>query len=114
MKKGIPVSKCFLLLILISILAGIVAAETSFSTGSYISVSTSASVQGTINETVSLTKSTIGGGLEKTELRNSYTSVNPFGLSWRSHLTVNSDKEAIWVDYSRTGQLPWLSWKQFL
>jgi hypothetical protein len=111
MKQGRTVTRYILLLSLICILAGTAAAGATFSSGGYITISTSASVQGTINETVSLTKST--GAMEKTELRSSYTSVNPLGLSWRSHLSVDSDEESAWVAYSRSGDLPRLSWKQY-
>ncbi|MDD1705491.1 MAG: hypothetical protein LUQ12_00455 [Methanoregulaceae archaeon] len=114
MKEGITSTKWILVLILISFLVSMVAAETAFSTGSIISISTSASVQGTVNETVSLTRSSIGGGIEKAELHNSYTSVNPSGLSWRSHLSVNSNEGVAWVDYSRMGGFPSISWRQFL
>jgi hypothetical protein len=112
MKQGRTVTIYILLLSLICIFAGIAAADATFYSGSSISTSTSASVVGTINETVSMTKTTLGGAIEKTELTDSYTSVNPFGLSWRSHLSANSDGESAWVDYTRTGDLPRLSWRQ--
>jgi hypothetical protein len=112
MKEGRTATTYILLLLLISIFAGIAAADATFYSGSSISTSTSASVVGTINETVSMTKTTLGGEIEKTELTNSYTSVNPFGLSWRSHLSANSDGESAWVDYTRTGDLPRLTWRQ--
>jgi len=118
MKQGRTVTIYILLLSLICILAGIATAGPVFSSGDFfststsatLSTSTSASVQGTINETVSFTKTTIGGDKEKTELTNSYTSVNPFGLSWRSLLSVNADQESARVDYTRTGDLPQISW----
>jgi hypothetical protein len=118
MKQGRTVTKYILLLSLICILAGIAAAGPVFSSGDYfststsatLSTSTSASVQGTINETVSFTKTTIGGDKEKTELTSSFTSVNPFGLSWRSLLSVNADQESARVDYTRNGDLPQISW----
>lgn len=107
------VTGCILLLLLICLCGGFVTAET-FSAGSFISISTSASVQGTVNETVSLTRTSIGGGLDKAEFQNSYISVNPSGLSWRSHLSAGSDEKGAWVDYTRTGGLPRISWRQLL
>ena len=101
-----------MLLILTGFLAGTAAAEVLFSTGGAITTSTSVSVQGTVNETVSLTKKTIGS-TDKTVLSNSYTMLNPSSLTWHSHLTLNSDNEAAWVDYVREGGLPRISWKQY-
>jgi hypothetical protein len=111
MKEGRTITRYILLLSVLCILAGIAAADTAFYSGCSISTSTSASVQGTVNETVSLTKST--GGMDKTELRSSYTSENPLGLSWRSHLSVNSDEESARVAYSRSGGLPRLTWNLY-
>lgn len=116
MKQGKTVTTGILLLVIIGIFVGIAAAEQTFYSGCYISASTttSASVQGTINETVSFTKTTFGGDVEKTELRTSYSSVDPFGLSWRSHVSVHADEGATRVDYTRSGDLPDIHWREYL
>ena len=111
MEKKLTVTTIIILLIAMNFLLGNAAADVVFSTGGAISTSTSVSVQGTLNETVSLTKSTVGS-TEKNVLSNTYTMQNPSGLSWHSHLMVNSDQEKVWVDYFRTGSLPRISWKQ--
>lgn len=118
MNEEKTVTKYILLLSLIFILTGVAAADQVFSSGDFfststsatLSTSTSASVQGTINETVSFTKTTLGGNKEKTEYTNVYTSEIPMGRSWRSSLSVNADQESAQVDYSRTGDLPLISW----
>jgi hypothetical protein len=118
MKKGRTITRYILLLSLICIFTGIAAAEPAFSSGDYFSTITSASlssststyVQGTVEETVTFTKTTMSGEIQKTEFTNSFASENPIGLSWRSSLSVNSDKESAWVDYSRSGSLPTISW----
>jgi hypothetical protein len=116
MKEKRTLTPYILLLLIIGIFVGIAAAEQTFYSGCYISASTttSASVQGTINETVSLTKTTFGGDVEKTELRTSYTSENPFGLSWRSLVSVRSDEGTTRVDYTRSGDLPDIHWREYL
>ena len=111
MEEKFSFTTIILLLIAMNFLLGYAAADIVFSTGSAISTSTSVSVQGTVNETVSLTKSTIGSP-EKNVLSSTSTMQNPSGLSWHSHLMVNSDQEKVWVDYFRTGGLPRISWKQ--
>ena len=114
MKQGRIITKYILLLSLICMLAGIAAAEPVFSSGSYISTSASASVQGTINETVSFTRTTLGGDIEKTEYTNSYITADQDSLSWRSHLSVSADQESAQLDYTRTGDLPRISWSSIL
>lgn len=113
MKEGTIGMRCILVAVVISLFAGIVSADTTFSTSGVISISTSTSVVGTVNETVSLTKTNIGGSPEKLEFSNTQKSVNPSGLKWQSHLSVNSNEKASWVDYSRIGGLPAISWRQF-
>jgi hypothetical protein len=95
-------------------IAGSAAADIPASVFSFsgpMSTSTSVSVEGTVNETVSFTKTTIGSR-EKTVLTDTFTTVNPSGLSWHSHITLNGDPERVWVDYTRTGGVPWISWRQ--
>jgi hypothetical protein len=111
MKKKLTVTTIIILLVAMNFLLGNAAADIVFSTGSVISTSTSVSVQGTMNETVSLTKNTFGSA-EKNVLSSIYTMQNPSGLSWNSHLMVNSDEEKVWVNYFRTGSIPTISWKQ--
>jgi len=118
MKKGRTITRYILLLSLICLFAGTAAAEPAFSSGDYFSTFTSASlssstdayVQGTVEETVTFIKTTVSGEIQKTEFTNSFASDTPVGLSWRSALSVNSDKESAWVDYSRSGSLPTISW----
>jgi hypothetical protein len=100
-----------MLIITISFISGLAVADKVLTSGSVISTTTSVSVQGTVNETVSLTKSTIGS-TERTVLSNTYTTVNPSGLTWHSRLLMDNDKETVWVDYFRTGDLPRISWRQ--
>ena len=112
MKEGIKAA--FILLMLVFFIAGSAAADipsSGFSFSGPMSTSTSVSVEGTVNETVSFTKTTIGSR-EKTVFTDTFTSVNPSGLSWRSHITLNGDPEKIWVDYTRTGAVPRISWRQ--
>lgn len=108
MKTGIGTT-LIMLVIMISFLAGTVAAAGILSTGSYISTGTSVSVRGSVNETVSVTRSTIGAGIDKTEWITSYKSVNPAGLTWDSHLTLGTTNGTVWVNYFRTAGLPLIS-----
>jgi len=118
MKKGRTTTRYILLLALIGIFTGIAAAEPAFSSGDYFSTLTTASlssstntyVQGTVEESVTFIKTTVSGEIQKTEFTNSFASDTPMGLSWRSALSVNSDKESAWVDYARSGSLPSISW----
>jgi len=112
MKEGIKAT--IILLLLAIFIAGSVAADlpwSEFSLSGPISTSTSVSVEGTVNETISFTKTTIGSR-EKTVFTDTFTTVNPSGLSWRSHITLHGDPEKVWVDYTRTGAVPPISWRQ--
>jgi hypothetical protein len=101
-----------MLILMISFLAGTVTAAGFLSTGSHISTGTSVSVKGSVNETVSLTRSTIGNGIDKTEWITSYKSVNPAGLTWDSHLTLGTVNGTVWFNSFRTSGLPLISWSQ--
>lgn len=101
-----------MLIIMISFLAGTVAAAGLLSTGSYISTGTSVAVKGSVNETVSITRSTIGSGIDKTEWMASYKSVNPAGLTWDSRLTLGTVNGTVWVNYFRTAGLPLITCRQ--
>lgn len=107
MKEGIKAT--IILMLLAIFIAGSVAADLPWD--GPISTSTSVSVEGTVNETVSFTKTTIGSR-EKTVFTDTFTTVNPSGLSWRSHITLHGDPEKVWVDYTRTGAVPPISWRQ--
>jgi hypothetical protein len=111
MKAGTGIT-LIMLIIMISCLLGTAAAAGFLSSGSYISTGTSVSVKGSVNETVSVTRSTIGSGIDKTEWITSYKSENPAGLAWNSHLTLGTANGTVWVNYFRSPGLSPISWSQ--
>jgi hypothetical protein len=113
MTTGKKLSTLIVLCLVLCLLAG-VAAATSLSTArSYFSTGTSVSVQGTVNETVSIHRSTITSGItENEEWISSYIARNPVGITWTTQGSVGSTDGNLWWTFQRTG-LP-VSWIRLL
>jgi len=116
MRRFVPA--LFLACILVSSLAAVVAASDFSAFGSSITTSTRVSVQGTVNETVSVTLTTLGsGGKETMEWTATNIIENPKALAWNSRLTVLPVDGTLAWNYVRTGGLPPLTpvtpWQSF-
>lgn len=113
MTTGKNLSTLIVLCLVLCLLAGAAAAATLSTAGSYFSTGTSVSVQGTVNQTVSIHRSTITSGItEKEEWISSYIARNPVGMTWTSQGAVGSTDGNLWWTYQRTG-LP-VSWIRLL
>ena len=109
--KNIPtlIVLCFVL----CFLAGAAAAASLATAGSYFSTGTSVSVQGTVNETVSIHRSTITNGITvKEDWLSSYIVRDPVGMTWTSRGSAGLTDGNLWWTYQRNG-LP-SSWIRFL
>jgi hypothetical protein len=113
MTTGKKLSTLIVLCLILCLLAGVAAATSLSTAGSYFSTGTSVSVQGTVNQTVSIHRSTITSGItEKEEWISSYFARNPVGMSWTSQGSMGSTDGNLWWKYQRTG-LP-VSWTRLL
>jgi hypothetical protein len=113
MTTGKKLSPLIVLCLVLCLLAGAAAATSLTTAGSYFSTGTSVSVQGTVNQTVSIYRSTTTSGItEKEEWISSYIARNPAGMTWTSQGSVGSTDGNLWWSYQRTG-LP-VSWIRLL
>lgn len=101
--------KHLLVLFLVCILLGSLAAPTAALEftglgGSTITTSGFVSVQGTMNETVSVTCTTFGSaGKETTEWSVTNSFMNPAAVSWNSRMTIIPVEGTLTWNYVRTG-----------
>ncbi len=113
MTTGKSVSTLIVLFLVLCLLAGAAAATSLATAGSYFSTGTTVSVQGTVNETVSIHRSTIINGItEREDWISSYFARNPVGMTWTSQGSAGSTDGNLWWTYQRTG-LP-VSWIRLL
>lgn len=115
--------KHVLALFLVCILLGSFAATAAASEftglgGSTITTSGFISVQGTVNETVSVTCTTFGSaGKETTEWSSTNSITNPAAHSWNSRLTIIPLEGTLTWNYVRTGGfaplVPVTPWQPF-
>lgn len=111
MKKKQAAVALFLAGILLSSLVATAAASDFFPFSSYITTSGTASAQGTVDDTISITYTTFGsGGKETAEWISENIIQNPSALSWNSHMTITPVEGKLSWNYVRTGgPLPFTS-----
>lgn len=113
MTIGKKLSTLIMLCLVLCLLAGVAAATSLSTAGGYFSTGTSVSVQGTVNETISIHRSTFTSGItEREEWISSYIARNPVGMTWTSQGSAGSTDGNLWWTYQRTG-LP-VSWIRLL
>ena len=113
MTTGKNISTLIVLCLVLCLLAGAAAAASLVTAGSSFSTGTSVSVQGTVNETISIHRSTITNGITvKEDWISSYIVQDPVGLTWTSRGSTGLTDGNLWWTYQRTG-LP-ISWIRIL
>lgn len=103
MIKFVNIPTLALLVCVLCAVAGTTAAGYAFP-GGFISTTTSVSVDGSVNDTVSITFTTQKDGLtEKNKWGSSYISETPAHQSFGSHLSVGASDSGLWWNFQRTG-----------
>ncbi|NTV00642.1 MAG: hypothetical protein HGA55_05925 [Methanoregulaceae archaeon] len=103
MHKVLKIPTLARLVFVLCAVAGTTAAGYAFP-GGFISTTTSVSVEGTVNDTVSITLTTAHDGLtEKNEWGSSYISETPARQSFGSHLAVGASNGNFWWNFQRIG-----------
>jgi hypothetical protein len=93
-----------LLFLFLCIAGGTAAYTYDLPGGGFLSTSTSVSVIGTVNDTVSIKYSTLQDGLaDKKEWESSYISQTPAALSFGSQLSLGAVDGGLWWNFQRTG-----------
>lgn len=113
MTTGKNVSTLIVLCLVLCLFAGASAAASLVTAGSSFSTGTTVSVQGTVNETISIHRSTITNGITvKEDWISSYIIQDPVGMTWTSRGSAGLTDGNLWWTYQRTG-LP-ASWIRIL
>ncbi len=93
-----------LLVLLLTLLPGTVAAADYVTTWGVFSTGTTISGKGTVNETVSIGYITYEDGLaKKTEWVSSQSLKDPSALSWNSQLSIGTQEDSLWWDFQSSG-----------
>ena len=103
MIKFVHIPTLALLVCVVCAVAGTTAAAYTFP-GGFISTTTSVSVDGSVNDTVSITFTTAKDGLtEKNKWGSTYISETPAHQSFGSHLSVGASNGDLWWNFQRIG-----------
>jgi hypothetical protein len=103
MMKIAKISTLALLVLALCAVAGTTAAGYAFP-GGFLSTTTSVSIDGSVNDTVSITVTTVKDGLtEKNEWGSSYVSETPAWQSFASHLSIGASNGDLWWNFQRIG-----------
>jgi hypothetical protein len=103
MNKVLKIPTLALLVFVLCAVAGTTAAGYAFP-GGFISTTTSVTVDGSVNDTVTITFTTTKDGFaEKNKWESSYISDTPAQQSFGSHLSVGASNGDLWWNFQRVG-----------